>query len=44
MGIYRDGSIDDDESKLKEIRKWAIENLLKMKKAFGDGLNKLWIS
>jgi hypothetical protein len=39
IAIYRDGSIESDEVKLKEIEKWSADNLLKMKKVFGNSLN-----
>jgi len=31
---YRDGEIDADTEELTEIRKWAIEKLLKLKAVF----------
>lgn len=39
IAIYRDGSIDANEIQLKEIEKWSTENLLTMKKVFGNRLN-----
>lgn len=40
IAVYRDGSIDNGEE-LPEIRKWAIERLLKFKKVFDSGLQKV---
>ena len=34
IAIYRDGMIDSPDSELEEIRKWHIENLLKIKQVF----------
>ncbi len=34
IAIYRDGSIDADESELEEIKQWHIEHLLQFKKIF----------
>ncbi len=34
IAIYRDGSIESPDSELEEIRKWHIENLLKIKEVF----------
>jgi len=34
IAIYREGSIDNDEAELEDIKNWAIENLLKFKKIF----------
>lgn len=34
IAIYRDGSVESPDSELEEIRKWHIENLLKIKKVF----------
>lgn len=38
IAVYRDGSIDDDEQTLTEIKAWAITQLLKFKEAFGPFL------
>lgn len=34
IAIYRDGVIESSDSELEEIRKWHIDNLLKIKKVF----------
>jgi len=34
IAIYRDGMIESSDSELEDIRKWHIENLLKIKKVF----------
>jgi hypothetical protein len=34
IAVYRDGSIDQDSAALADIKNWAIDNLLKMKKIF----------
>ena len=41
IAIYRDGSIDDNESKLMEIKDWSVEKVLRFKKVFGHRLKKL---
>lgn len=38
IGTYRNGSIDDSEETLDEVRSWAIERLLKFKQVFGRWL------
>lgn len=43
IAVYREGSIDADESTLDDIRQWAIERLLKFKEVFGPGLDR-WVS
>jgi len=40
IAIYRDGSIEDDPAKLKEIREWSIQKLLKLKEVFHTNLKK----
>ena len=40
IAIYRDGSIEDSEEDLSEIKKWHIEHLLKFKKTFTPFLKK----
>jgi uncharacterized protein DUF4268 len=40
IAVYRTGSIDDDEVALAEIRRWAIEKLLKFKKVFSSRLKQ----
>jgi hypothetical protein len=34
IAVYRDGMIESSDSELENIRKWHIENLLKIKKVF----------
>jgi hypothetical protein len=34
IAIYRDGMIESSDNELEDIRKWHIENLLKIKKVF----------
>lgn len=34
VALYRDGSIEDSDETLQEIRDWAVQNLLKFKKIF----------
>jgi Domain of unknown function (DUF4268) len=36
IAIYREGRIDDDSEKLLEIKRWAIDNLLKFKSVFPE--------
>lgn len=38
IAVYREGTIDDHEERLAEIRAWAIERLLKFKRIFGPRL------
>lgn len=40
IAIYRDGSIEDDQEKLKEIREWSIQKLLKLKEVFHANMKK----
>jgi hypothetical protein len=40
IAIYRDGSIEDSEEELAEIKKWHIEHLLKFKETFTPLLKK----
>lgn len=40
IAIYRQGTINDNEETLAEIRIWMIEKLLKMKKVFSKRLKK----
>lgn len=40
IAIYRDGSIENSEDDLAEIKKWHIEHLLKFKKIFTPFLKK----
>ncbi|MDI3477786.1 MAG: hypothetical protein PWQ59_1311 [Thermoanaerobacterium sp.] len=35
IAMYRDGSIEDDDETLEQIRQWSIDNLIKMKKVLG---------
>lgn len=41
IAIYRDGNINDDSQTLEEVKNWFIDNLLQMKRTFGDRLPKL---
>jgi len=34
VAIYREGTIESPDSELEEIRKWHIDNLLKIKQVF----------
>ncbi len=40
IAIYRDGTIELSDSELEEVRKWHIENLLKIKKVFASEIEK----
>jgi hypothetical protein len=42
IAAYRSGSIEDDEDSLAEIRKWAIEKLLKFREVMGPSLHR-WV-
>ena len=35
IAVYRDGSIEDDDATLEELRNWAVDRLLKFKEVFG---------
>jgi hypothetical protein len=35
IALYRDGSIEDDDATLEELRNWAVDRLLKFKEIFG---------
>jgi hypothetical protein len=41
IALYRNGSIDDNEKTLQEIRDWSILNVIKFKKVFGNRLKKV---
>ena len=41
IALVRDGSIDDDERTLDEIRGWMRERLLAFKRVFGPVLDEL---
>ena len=41
VAMVREGSIDDDDRALDEVRVWMIERLLAFKKAFGPHLDEL---
>lgn len=41
IASYRQGSIDDDSQSIDEIKVWAIDRLLKLKKVFHPRLSKL---
>jgi len=40
IAAYREGDIDVDSETLVEIKRWAIENLLKFKAIFPDRIRK----
>jgi hypothetical protein len=40
IAAYRDGDIDADSETLAEIRKWAIDNLLRFKAVFPDRIKQ----
>jgi len=40
VAVYRDGSIDMPEEALAEIRAWAVETLLRLKRVFGPRLSR----
>ncbi|HBT20703.1 MAG TPA: DUF4268 domain-containing protein [Peptococcaceae bacterium] len=41
VGVYRDGSIDEDEQKLEEIQDWIVEKLIRFKRVFDKYIKKL---
>ena len=41
IALYTEGSIDDSEHELTELRAWMIENLLKFKEVFSPYLSEL---
>lgn len=41
IAVYRPGSIEDDTQSLQDIKAWAIERLLRLKKVFGSRLGAL---
>ena len=41
IGVWRDGSIDDSEEELEEIRKWMFHYLLKFKKVFNPRIDAI---
>lgn len=41
IAVLRQGSIDDNEEKLEEIKNWMIEKLLDFKRVFGPRLDEL---
>jgi len=41
IALYRNGSIDDDEQTLNEIKEWSISNVLKFKKVFSNRIKKV---
>jgi hypothetical protein len=41
VAVYRDGSIEDAESELSEIRAWVVERLLRLRRVFGRRLQRL---
>lgn len=40
IAIYRQGSIDEDSKTLTEVRDWAIENLLNLKRVFQQRISR----
>jgi hypothetical protein len=38
VAVYRDGTIEESDERLAEIRNWAIERLLRFKRVFGPRL------
>ena len=40
LAVYREGDIEAPDSELEEIRKWHIENLLKLKEVFQPEIEK----
>ena len=40
IAVYRDGAIESPDSELEDIRKWQIENLLKIKKVFAPEIKQ----
>ena len=41
IGVWRDGSIDDSEGELEEIRQWMFDYLLKFNKVFNPRMKKI---
>ena len=41
IGVWRDGSIDDSEEELEEIRQWMFHYLLKFKEVFNPRMKKI---
>ena len=41
IGVWRDGSIDDPEEELEDIRKWMFRYLLKFKEVFNPRMKKI---
>ena len=41
IAIYREGSIESSDGELKEIRKWHVEQFLKLKEVFGPELREI---
>ena len=44
IALYREGSIDNDEEVLTQIRDWMVVNLLEFKKLFNKKLKKIDVS
>jgi hypothetical protein len=44
VAIYRDGEIDSDTDKLREIRDWSIDNLLRFKRVFPERIKACALS
>ena len=41
IGVWRDGSIDDSEEELEDIRKWMFHYLIKFKEVFNPRMEKI---
>ncbi len=41
VAIYRDGSIEESDQRLAEIRAWCVDHLLKLKRVFGHRLTEI---
>ena len=41
IGVWRDGSIDDSEEELEDIRKWMFHYLIKFKEVFNPRIEKI---
>ena len=41
IGVWRDGSMDDPEEELEEIRQWMFDYLLKFKKVFNPRMERI---
>ena len=41
LGVYRDGSLDDTQEELEEIRQWMFDYLIKFKKVFNPRMERI---